>query len=75
MGIGTVRKTKIIPRASTMPGIPILRKATVSGRLLSAPSLVTSWKVKLVGVAGAVNDSVAVVAPLSVTAGPAVCVH
>src|SRR5215217_733415 len=77
-------------RSSTVVGPPSFTPATATGRLFtfvtmtcttlgrleSVPSLTTSWNVKMVFVeTDALKLGVAVVAPLSVTAGPPTCVH
>ena len=51
------------------------RTVTVSATLSNNPSLTTSENSRSVRTVGAVKVGVAVVAPLSVTVGPPVCVH
>ena len=51
------------------------RTVTVSARLSPTPSLTTSENTRSVRTEGAVNDGVAVSAPLRVTDTPAACVH
>ena len=48
---------------------------TLAGLLATWPSLTTSWKLRLVALAGAVKLGRALLAAASVTVGPAVCVQ
>ena len=48
---------------------------TVSGALFTVPSLTVSENTSVVALAGAVKLGIAIVALLSVTGGPDVCVH
>jgi hypothetical protein len=48
---------------------------TVSAALATPPAVTTSWKVRLVAARGVVRLGVAVLAPVRLTAGPAVCVQ
>ena len=51
------------------------RTVTVSATLSNCPSFTTSENTRSPSTDGAVNDGVAVFAPLSVTDAPEVCVH